>query len=495
MAEEADELAQRRRDEIEFILSAFTREEAWIDGDGADCDLLPTVSGGSTTTIVRRLAKEGTTTTGAPLHNLENEDHCDRSTVVVVAFQIRVSMPLHYPADESLRIESVTVDEPYSSRSHNKRGWWIKAAYNALPGLTECCRVTAETCLGTESVLAVFAAAEEWVHDSNTWSASPEEVESCTTDHASRPVARERQRGRATTPSNGPTMPPLMLGRRLIYSHHIIAKTKRSDLKQLFHEHQLTGFVKVGWPGVILIEGREDDCQEFYDSIKRWSWQYLVVRGEMQEQISDVDTGRLLPAYSEVHYLSAVADHCRQVGLEPLFRTMMKVYEPTAPDDATPVTPSSEKWYGALIHVDHMNDGRAYRKWLRKSSQQHDVGLVVKECHSSASPRTTTTTTTGRPIIVVAIVGEEVSVRALLKKWRTSRVDVDARGKPCLERMMTVLLEQRLELRKTFDRIDWDSLGSSDRSECRCVTKDDLRNLVESIGGTDWVTALDAVFK
>jgi hypothetical protein len=43
------------------------------------------------------------------------------------------------------------------------------------------------------------------------------------------------------------------------------------------------GYVKIGWPGLILIERLDDACNHFYDDIRKWAWEYLVVRGEMQE--------------------------------------------------------------------------------------------------------------------------------------------------------------------------------------------------------------------
>lgn len=144
------------------------------------------------------------------------------------------------------------------------------------------------------------------------------------------------------------------------------------------------------------------------------------------------------------------------------------------------------KLYGALVHVDHMNDGRSYRKWLRNTCEPLNVRLLIKHCSVDA---VTTKRTTTR--IVVALVGEESSVRNILKRWRTSRVDVDAKGKPCLERMMTVLLESPIEPSKSIDRNDWVSLSAESSLG---TTFDQLLKVMEAIGGKAWAESFTEIF-
>jgi hypothetical protein len=220
----------------------------------------------------------------------------------------------------------------------------------------------------------------------------------------------------------------LLVGRRLIYSHHIIAKSKRSDLASLFGELDLTGYVKVGWPGVILIEGPEESCAQFFEAIRRWSWQHLAVRGEMRQPVELLDGGqgrrfrRLLPPYSEVDELSVISRHCQQVGLEPLFRTLLKGQGATASrdeeeDDKVRSEADQERLYGALLHVDHMNDGRSYRKRVTKLCRQLDVCVAIMEVTWSVSVVQTSASTkeistmAGARRIVAALVGAESGVR------------------------------------------------------------------------------------
>ncbi|CAI5720190.1 unnamed protein product [Peronospora destructor] len=107
---------------------------------------------------------------------------------------------------------------------------------------------------------------------------------------------------------------PMVLGRRAIYFHHIIAFTKRRVVKEWALELQLGGCSKIGWPGVVIVEGVEDDVQEY----------------ELGEGNSgDINSLRRLPrSFQEFpeNGMSDLAAACRAVGLERLFLTTMKIY-------------------------------------------------------------------------------------------------------------------------------------------------------------------------
>lgn len=63
-----------------------------------------------------------------------------------------------------------------------------------------------------------------------------------------------------------------------IYSHHLKSTTKRQDIMKLAKELDLSGFSKPGKPGIICVEGRKEDTQEFWKCIRQWSWQRITVR-------------------------------------------------------------------------------------------------------------------------------------------------------------------------------------------------------------------------
>ena len=133
---------------------------------------------------------------------------------------------------------------------------------------------------------------------------------------------------------------PVCVCRRLIYSHHIIATDKRVAITANALELRLGGFVKHGWPGIIVVEGLEGNVEEYYRRLKRFQWKHLEVRGEEVEEIcasvqdeSCVTTAsendlvakfcRLPRAFEELgdsgDALSAVGRRCREAGLEDLF--------------------------------------------------------------------------------------------------------------------------------------------------------------------------------
>ena len=261
-------------------------------------------------------------------------------------------------------------------------------------------------------------------------------------------------------------------------------------MRNLASHYKLTGYVKIGWPGIVILEGRDDDCNAFYDDMRKWAWKYLVVRGEMQEKVPSsgdkTEQWRLFPTFLETDDMSIVASHCREVGLESLFRTSMKVYAngglkngKNGDDDHGQEHDYDAQVYGALVHVDHMRDAKSYRKWLRKTCSDADVSLLIKQCYPNLD-------FTKRPKIVVGLLGDRQSVSSVLKRWRTTRVDVDSKGQACLERMMSVMLEGNLDSHPS-DGIDWD-LTHADESVN--TAQEQLVELMESIGGPSWADAI-----
>ena len=425
-----EEARERREAELNFVEAAYSLEEAWCEESGK---------------IFRRL-----TLADGDMH----------ATVV-----LEMHMLPMYPMEQALEITGVVESASNPSIA--------KAAYEGLPNLLNSCRDIANALEGSEAVLSVFQHADDWVVDH--W---PTILAGLGQQQEQRGVVEDSKPSAVLVPSP-------VFGRRLIYSHHIIAKRKRTDLQALASEHKLTGFVKIGWPGLILIEGLEDDCQAFYDDIRRWSWQYLVVRGEMQEQMSPERTvneyRRFKHGFREEDDMSVVAATCREVGLEDLFQTSMKVY-PSRTQPFGPIEDGDDA-YGALIQVDHMNDARSYRKWLRRTANEIDLLLMIKQCYPNGDE-------TKLPFIFVGMVGRKKDVSNMLKRWRTTNVDVDSKGEPCLDRMITVLLEGYLE-RSVSGEVDSENSNSE---VAVSQSPESILELSRLIGGDQWRGAVfDAI--
>lgn len=123
---------------------------------------------------------------------------------------------------------------------------------------------------------------------------------------------------------------PVILGRRAIYFHHIINENKRRVVTEWALELQLGGFSKIGWPGIVIVEGAESDCQEYVRRLQHLRWQQMVVRGEQTQQGETLDAMRMLPkGFQEfpTHGMSALTAACAASGVTELFLTTMKIYK------------------------------------------------------------------------------------------------------------------------------------------------------------------------
>ena len=460
------ECRERREAELEFVTSAYPEAEIIRRRSGDD-------GGGSDVVVIRRRLQ---------LHSPSLE-----SSFLEVC--IDLSLPSGYPLKVPLEVNIKLDENTKSSDTHNIQ--LQKAALNAIPTLLSKCRRIGNENIGEESIFIVLNVADEWIQDE--W---PQYL-NCNNmleDEITNQQQAQQQQQQQQQPNN-----QVILGRRLIYSHHIISKKKRSDIKNLASEYQLTGYMKIGWPGLLIIEGHDDDCNSFYDTIRPWSWQYLVVRGEQQENVptigpslpsSSIETFRRFQGFTEVDDMSIVAEECRKVGLEDLFRTSMKVYSTNGDDQGNESFSSMKNgviangsksgsglYYGCLVHVDHMNDGKGYRKWLRKT--KHDVGcyLFLKQIYPNEDY-------TNRPKIYVGIIGEtKGDVSTFMKRWRTSRVDVDSKGKPCLERQMKTLIEgEIMNVTGSLDDIlDWEKAESEEKFT---ATEEQMKSILDTFGWT-----------
>jgi len=70
----------------------------------------------------------------------------------------------------------------------------------------------------------------------------------------------------------------------IIWSHHLLATSKRKDIIEWSDELGLWGISKPGYPGVIIVEGLEEYVDQFLKRIKSLNWQALSVRHEEVRQ-------------------------------------------------------------------------------------------------------------------------------------------------------------------------------------------------------------------
>ncbi|KAH0269724.1 DUF1115-domain-containing protein, partial [Aureobasidium melanogenum] len=112
--------------------------------------------------------------------------------------------------------------------------------------------------------------------------------------------------------------------RVVIWSHHLLATSKRKDIQAWSKELSLSGFSRPGHPGSIFVEGDEDQVDEFVRRLKQLRWQALQVRGEetADKRICGPGDGVL-----EVEGLGDIAEALKKIdhNTADLFLQAMKI--------------------------------------------------------------------------------------------------------------------------------------------------------------------------
>ncbi|PRP79763.1 RWD domain containing 2B, partial [Planoprotostelium fungivorum] len=89
------------------------------------------------------------------------------------------------------------------------------------------------------------------------------------------------------TSAEDPKDEPVNVSLVVIWSHHLLATSKRKDILEWSEELDLCTISKPGYPGVIVVEGLEDMVKEFVSRIKSLNWQALSVRHEETSVIAE----------------------------------------------------------------------------------------------------------------------------------------------------------------------------------------------------------------
>ena len=135
----------------------------------------------------------------------------------------------------------------------------------------------------------------------------------------------------------------------------------------------------------------------------------------------------------------------------------------------TTITTTSARDWVVIVKLDHMRNRQKYLKHLKKWSNELCVGVsvfVLKEVR-----------------FAVILRGDRRDVDQFLVNWKTQCVDVDAKGKPCKEKLMTVCrsgfadaavgADGRFAVRESDHLSDFEgefeNLGSDYRSDVRTI--------------------------
>lgn len=163
-------------------------------------------------------------------------------------------------------------------------------------------------------------------------------------EDAEREAAARAAEARASSDRHTSRPDPDALARRLIWFHHIKAPSKRRDAVAWARELRLGGFSKPGYPGVVVVEGRREDCDEYVARLKSLSWKAMSVRLAEDEGEGEGERGgegegggseslglgrgsrRLPDSFEELpeNGLGALGEALRAGGLEHLLEAALK---------------------------------------------------------------------------------------------------------------------------------------------------------------------------
>ena len=97
----------------------------------------------------------------------------------------------------------------------------------------------------------------------------------------------------------------------LLTSHHLISPQKRRSLQQWSSNLRISGFAKVGYPGVIYAEGTQVNVEEFVANIKAMQWLALRVRF-----VEPVDERVNESHWVEFQKVGEVVEEMKRIGRE-----------------------------------------------------------------------------------------------------------------------------------------------------------------------------------
>ena len=229
-----------------------------------------------------------------------------------------------------------------------------------------------------------------------------------------------------------------------MWFHHIKSLEKRKEIVSLARCSGLRGFCKPGFPGVVAIEGKDDECDAFVEALRGLRWQAMDVRWE--QRYESPPTERLPDPFVELQEtaLGEAAAFCKSAGIEQPFRaTILKIggsggVATDAPPRATVEDAVDQE---CVVHIDHMNDAEGYTKLLHRWTSQLGVTawlIFANGRRSSIKPPASRVTN-----VFCVLRGPMTSVKAFLQRLRTQMVDVDKSGRPCKERQATVHWQER----------------------------------------------------
>ena len=242
-----DEELEPLHDELTFLRSAYDSDELIIDGNKV--------------THLIELA------TG---HDTE-----------MVSLALTVIIPENYPTSGVLGVKASIQSSSNCSRiSHEIR----KCALDSLPQLEEICMYEAKANEGREAIHPIFSVASGWANTDWHNILSKELSLSVNNTEAFNGISTE-------------------ICVSLIHTHHLIESDRIQCVKKNASKLSLGGYIKIGKPGLILVEGTEADCEFLLEALaqsKKIFHSTTFKNGaKVKRTVKDIESSRCLPRKME----------------------------------------------------------------------------------------------------------------------------------------------------------------------------------------------------
>ena len=228
-------------------------------------------------------------------HILELTTGFDSDSIISIA--ITVLIPNGYPASGVLNVKASIQG---ANCSHGVR----KCALDALPKLEEICLWEAKANEGREAIHSVFSIASGWAN--TDWHNI---------------LAKERSLSIDSTFEEN--CGSFEICAALIHTHHIVEAERIQFIKKSASKLSLGGFIKIGKPGFVLVEGNEEDCGQLVETLsqckKIFYTSSVKLAGKVVKKVSGVDYDGCLPHKIEElegkSGLDKLCSHCEELGL------------------------------------------------------------------------------------------------------------------------------------------------------------------------------------
>ena len=137
----------------------------------------------------------------------------------------------------------------------------------------------------------------------------------------------------SSVPDSEPGQGSQSFCRMWLYMHHIYSKTKRRNILAYASDLELSGFCLPGKPGVVCVEGTEQNAKAFYSILRRWNWKSITCRRRESSESCDIASCWKITGFKElgldVHGhrldLGQFLEYLREHKLEYMFKELFGV--------------------------------------------------------------------------------------------------------------------------------------------------------------------------